>query len=353
MEKERPKKKKEKKVSIVEDEEEVVIQQEAQVEEVLNFHPIDDLVECGINKGDIDKLKEAGYTTLESVFMEIKKKILEIKGVSEQKYDKIIKEVQRLLPQYNIFAKSKEMLMKRQNLIYLTTGSENLDALLGGGIESGNITELFGEFRTGKTQICHTLCVTCQLDLKRKGGCGKAMYIDTEGTFRPEKLIPIAKRYNMDPADVIDNVYFARAYNHEHQLKLLSQAAYLMSTTKFALLIVDSATALYRTDFQGRGELSARQMHLAKFLRSLQKLCDEFGIAVVFTNQVVATVDGMPGCDKKPIGGHIVAHASQTRLYLRKGAKDNRICKVYDSPILPEGEATYTIGNEGICDPEG
>ena len=127
-----------------------------------------------------------------------------------------------------------------------------------------------------------------------------------------------------------------------------------MCDSKFALLIVDSATALYRTDYSGRGELSARQMSLAKFLRHLQRMADEFGIAVVITNQVVAQVDGgamFAGADaKKPIGGHIIAHASQTRLSLRKGRAESRICKVYDSPCLPEGEAVFAITNEGIDD---
>lgn len=211
---------------------------------------------------------------------------------------------------------------------------------------------MFGEFRTGKTQLCHTLCVTCQLNKEQGGGSGKALYIDTEGTFRPEKLEPIAERFGLDPEQVIENVLYARAYNSDHQNKLLIQACALMAEQKFALLIVDSATALYRTDYSGRGELSARQMNLAKFLRNLQKIADEFQVAVVITNQVVATVDGnaFGGQDKKPIGGHIMAHAAQTRLYLRKGAKENRICKIYDSPSLPEAEESYAITDSGITD---
>ncbi len=212
---------------------------------------------------------------------------------------------------------------------------------------------MFGEFRTGKTQICHTLCVTCQMSRERGGGDGKALYIDTEGTFRPEKLKPIAERFELDPEEVVANVLYARAYNSDHQNKLLMQACGLMSESKFALLVVDSATALYRTDFSGRGELSARQMSLAKFLRNLQKIADEFQVAVVITNQVVAQCDGNTfgaGNDKKPIGGHIMAHAAQTRLSLRKGMKECRICKIYDSPCLPEEEAQYAISDQGIID---
>lgn len=168
---------------------------------------------------------------------------------------------------------------------------------------------MFGEFRTGKTQLCHQLCVTCQLPVDRGGGEGKALYIDTEGTFRPQRLQAIAERYGLDGDSVLDNVAFARAYNSEHQMQLLVQASAMMAESRFALVIVDSATALFRTDYSGRGELAARQQELAKyvaccafcvgfvavlltclrcfrFLRALTRMADEFGVAVVITNQV-------------------------------------------------------------------
>jgi DNA repair protein RAD51 len=242
---------------------------------------------------------------------------------------------------------------QRQELISITTGSRELDKLLGGGIETGSITEMFGEFRTGKTQLAHTLAVTCQLPANSGGGEGKCLYIDTEGTFRPERLISIAERFKLEPNEVLDNVACARAYNTDHQTNLLIQASALMSESRYSLLIVDSATALYRTDYSGRGELAARQMHLAKFLRHLLRMADEFGIAVLITNQVVANVDNssmFAGDNKKPIGGNIIAHASTTRLSLRKARGENRVCKIYDSPSLPEAEAQFSIGVDGVND---
>ena len=153
-------------------------------------------------------------------------------------------------------------------------------------METGSLTELYGEFRTGKTQLCHTLAVICQLPVEQGGGEGKALYIDTEGTFRPERLAQISQRFGLDANEVMDNIAYARAYNSEHQQQLLIQAGALMSESRYALVIVDSATALFRTDYTGRGELSTRQQNLAQFLRALQKLADEYGVAVVITNQV-------------------------------------------------------------------
>ena len=251
------------------------------------------------------------------------------------------------------FVTASEYRIKREDVIRISTGSSELDGILGGGLEAGSITELFGEFRTGKTQICHTMAVTCQLPIEQGGGEGKCMYIDTEGTFRPERLVATAERFGLDSEQVLDNVAYARAYNSDHQSSLLIQASAMMSESKYALLIVDSATALYRTDYSGRGELSARQMHLARFLRMLLRLADEFSVAVVITNQVVAQVDAsaMFNADpKKPIGGNIIAHASTTRLYLRKGRGETRICKIYDSPCLPEAEAVFSINADGIGD---
>ncbi len=194
--------------------------------------------------------------------------------------------------------------------------------------------------------------MTCQLPGSMGGGEGKCLYIDTEGTFRPERCLAIAERFGLNGEEVLDNIAYARAHNTDHQSALLIQAASMMAECRYALLVVDSATALYRTDYNGRGQLADRQMHLAKFLRLLQKLADEFGVAVVITNQVVAQVDGAAGMfnpdPKKPIGGNIIAHASTTRLYFKKGRAENRICKIYDSPSLPESEAIFSILGDGI-----
>ncbi|XP_065184012.1 DNA repair protein RAD51 homolog 1-like [Sycon ciliatum] len=305
----------------------------------------------GISANDIKKLEEAGYHTVESVAYAPKKQLLAIKGISEAKADKIQAEAMKLVPMG--FTTATEFHQRRAEIIQVTTGSKELDKLLQGGIETGSITELFGEFRTGKTQLCHTLAVTCQLPIDRGGGEGKCLYIDTEGTFRPERLLAVADRYGLSGDDVLDNIAYARAYNSDHQSQLLLQASAMMVESRYALLIVDSATALYRTDYSGRGELASRQMHLARFLRSLLRLADEFGVAVVITNQVVAQVDGaamFTSDPKKPIGGHIMAHSSTTRLYLRKGRGETRICKIYDSPCLPESEAMFAIADSGVTD---
>ncbi|XP_078590111.1 DNA repair protein RAD51 homolog 1 isoform X1 [Branchiostoma floridae x Branchiostoma japonicum] len=342
-------------------------------EEDENFGPmlVKSLEQHGISSNDVKKLEEAGFYTVEAVAYAPKKQLINIKGISEAKADKILAEACKLVPMG--FTTATDFHARRSEMISITTGSKELDKLLQGGIETGSITEMFGEFRTGKTQLCHTLAVTCQLPVDQGGGEGKCLYIDTEGTFRPERLIAVAERFNLSGPDVLDNVACARAFNSDHQSQLLMQASAMMAESRYALLIVDSATALYRTDYSGRGELSARQMHLARFLRMLLRLADEFGIAVVITNQVVAQVDGaaMFAADpKKPIGGNIMAHASTTRygtlalelicnimahasttrLYLRKGRGDTRICKIYDSPCLPEADAMFSIGNEGITD---
>ena len=307
----------------------------------------------GIAAGDIKKLQEGGFNTVEAIAFSTKKTLIAVKGISEAKADKIMAAAQSLVPMS--FASANDFDQLRKEMVYLTTGSTELDKLLGGGIETGSITEMFGEFRTGKTQLCHTLAVTCQLPIENGGGQGKCLWIDTEGTFRTERIKPIAERFGLNPEDVMDNIAYARAYNTDHQLQLLVTASAMMAEAHYALLIVDSATNLYRTDYSGRGELSARQMHLGQFLRNLQRLADEYGIAIVITNQVVAQVDGSSmfvSDPKKPIGGNIMAHASQTRLYLRKGRGETRVCKIYDSPSLPENEATFQITNGGITDAE-
>lgn len=348
----------------------------------------------GLTARDIKMVVDGGYHTVEAVAytyvpsrnssrldanypaisnIRTKRMLEQIKGISEQKADKFLVEGTEYDPSRDLlvltgsfsvatkivpmgFTTATEMHARRADLICITTGSKQLDTLLAGGVETGSITEIFGEFRTGKSQICHTLAVTCQLPFDMGGGEGKCLYIDTEGTFRPVRLLAVAQRYGLVGEEVLDNVAYARAYNSDHQLQLLNQASQMMCETRFSLLIIDSATALYRTDFSGRGELSTRQNHLARFMRTLQRLADEFGIAVVITNQVVAQVDGGPSAmfnpdPKKPIGGNIIAHASTTRLSLKKGRGETRICKIYDSPCLPESDCLFAINEDGIGDP--
>ena len=311
---------------------------------------VSELEQRGINRKDTEKLASAGFCTVQSIAYATLKSLCQVKGVSDAKAQKLREIAYKIVP--STFTTAAAELEQRQNMVQLSTGSKELDKLLEGGVETGSLTELYGEFRTGKTQLCHTLCVTAQLPLDQGGGEGKAMYIDTEGTFRPQRLVAIAERYGVAAEMVLENVVYARAHNSEQQKELLKQACSLMSEDRFSLLVVDSATALYRTDYMGRGELSERQMQLAQFLRALTRMSAEFGIAVVLTNQVVANPDGMSFAKDatKPIGGNIIAHASHTRLQLKKARGENRICKVIDSPSIAESEASFSVGPAGVED---
>ncbi|XP_039261748.2 meiotic recombination protein DMC1/LIM15 homolog isoform X2 [Styela clava] len=315
--------------------------------EEATFQDIDMLQDQGINAADLKKLKAAGICTIKGVQMTTKKALSNIKGISEAKVEKIKEAASKMA----IVDES----MKRKQCFKISTGSEDLDKLLGGGVESMAITEVFGEFRTGKTQISHTLCVTTQMPGAMGYTGGKVVFIDTENTFRPDRLRPIADRFNLDQAAVLDNVLYARAYTSEHQMELLDHVAakFHEEAGIFKLLIVDSIMALFRVDFSGRGELADRQQKLAQMLSRLQKISEEYNVAVFVTNQMTAD----PGAamsfqadPKKPIGGHILAHASTTRISLRKGRGENRIAKIFDSPDMPESEATFSITNGGITD---
>ncbi|XP_065838426.1 meiotic recombination protein DMC1/LIM15 homolog [Oscarella lobularis] len=321
-------------------------------EEESFFQDIDLLQNHGINVADIKKLKSAGICTIKGIQMTTRKKLGNIKGISEAKVDKIKEASQKLCDPG--FLTALEYSEKRRHCFRISTGSDELDKLLGGGIESMAITEVFGEFRTGKTQLSHTLCVTTQMPGRGYHG-GKVVFIDTENTFRPDRLRAIADRFNLDHTAVLDNVLYARAYTSEHQTELLDfvAAKFHEEPNVFKLLIVDSIMALFRVDFSGRGELADRQQKLAQLLSRLQKISEEYNVGVFITNQMTAD----PGAamsfqadPKKPIGGHILAHASTTRISLRKGRGEVRIAKIYDSPDMPENEATFAITNGGIAD---
>ncbi|XP_075591027.1 uncharacterized protein LOC142597898 [Dermatophagoides farinae] len=316
------------------------------------FIEVDKLQELGINVADITKLKLSGYNTALSIIQATRKELLAIKGFSDAKVEKIIECAQKI-EQTDTFISGINLLKKRSSLIKITTGCNALDNLLQGGLEAGSMTEIFGENRTGKTQFCHTLCVTGQLPLELSGGNGKICYIDTEGTFRPEKIASICERFNLDSEAVLDNILYARAHNHEHLIQLICLASTKMVLEPFSLLVIDGIMSLFRVDFSGRGELSERQQLLGKTLNRLQKLADQFNIAIVYTNQVMSDPSGamtMAINPVKPVGGHVLGHASTHRLMFRVGKGDQRVCKVYDSPILPPGDATFQLSSLGICD---
>jgi meiotic recombination protein DMC1 len=229
------------------------------------------------------RLKDAGFFTVSSVLMHTLKTLSQVKGLSEQKIVKIREAALKLVGAG--FITGNEARTRRSQIIHISTGSPALDEILGGGIETASITEAFGEFRCGKTQLSHTMCVTAQMPRDSGGGNGRVAFIDTENTFRPERIVEIAQRFELDPDDVLDNILVARAYTSEHQIELLDHVAARMASDRFALLIVDSATALFRVDFSGRGELADRQQKLNRFMSSLSKISEQFGVAVWITNQ--------------------------------------------------------------------
>lgn len=317
------------------------------------FQDIELLQKHGINMADIKKLKSVGICTVKGIQMTTRRALCNVKGLSEAKVDKIKEAAGKLMTCG--FQTASDYIIKRKQVFHVTTGSLEFDKLLGGGMESMAITEAFGEFRTGKTQLAHTLCVTAQLPGEYGYSGGKVIFIDSENTFRPERLKDIADRFNVDHEAVLDNVLYARAYTSEHQMELLDfvAAKFHEEGGVFKLLIIDSIMALFRVDFSGRGELAERQQKLAQMLSRLQKISEEYNVAVFVTNQMTAD----PGAGmtfqadpKKPIGGHILAHASTTRISLRKGRAELRIAKIFDSPDMPESEATFAITAGGIAD---
>jgi meiotic recombination protein DMC1 len=329
--------------------------QQTQQKEVQSFRLVEDLQSAGINVSDIKKLQEAGLNTIGSVLQCSSRDLIAIKGLTEARVEKIKEAAKKLDVRGAAFKTGLEMKEKRKNIIAITTGATALDKILGGGIESSSITELFGEFRTGKTQLAHTLCVTSQLSFDMNGGQGKVIYLDTEGNFRPERIEAIAERFGLDAEQTLDNIIICRVYSHEEQMEIIKPIAALLSDIDqgpFRLLIIDSIIALFRVEFSGRGELSERQQKLGQHLSQLVRIAEEFNIAVVVINQCMADPGALSmfGPVVKPVGGHVLAHASTTRVMLKKGKGEQRIGKIFDSPLMPEEDATFQITNGGIDD---
>eukprot|EP00981_Chlorochromonas_danica_P015130 scaffold10649_cov214-Ochromonas_danica.AAC.4 len=301
-------------------------------DDVPTFRLVTELQSAGVNVSDIKKLQEAGYVTIGSVLQCATRDLLAIKGLTEARVEKIREAAKKLDCRGNSFKTGLEVKERRKNIIHITTGSTALDKILGGGIETASITELFGEFRTGKTQLAHTLCVTSQLSFDMNGGQGKVIYLDTEGNFRPERIESIADRFGLDAEQTLDNIIICRVFSHEEQM--------------------GQSALLSQVEFSGRGELSERQQKLGQHLSHLVRVAEEFNIAIVVINQCMADPGALSmfGPVIKPVGGHVLAHASTTRVMLKKGKGEQRIAKIFDSPLMPEEEAVMQIANGGIED---
>ncbi|MBR9701407.1 DNA repair and recombination protein RadA [Candidatus Pacearchaeota archaeon] len=250
------------------------------------------------------------------------------------------------------FTDGVEYAKKRANVSYITTGSKNFDELLGGkGVESRSITEAFGAYGSGKTQVGSTLAVNVQLPVDKGGANGKCVFIDTEGTFRPGRIKQIAEGIGANPEKVLKNIFVARAFNSDHQVLLLERVGEMIKEGEpIKLLIIDSLTAHFRAEYAGRGMLADRQQKLNRYMHDMMKLAETHNIAVYVTNQVMANPAQMFGDPTTAIGGHIVGHASTYRIYLRRGKKGSRVAKLIDSPNLPDNETIFFITNAGVVD---
>ncbi len=310
----------------------------------------------GIGPSTLKKLQEHGYTTIEAIAAATVAELSSIGSLGEKTALKAIEAARKILG--FTFETADAILEKRRQLVRITTGSGDLDNLLDGGIETGSITELYGEFRAGKTQLAHQICVNAFLSLEQGGTVKESpeeisvVYIDTEGTFRPERIISMAKRWEdaLDPQKVLKRIKVGRAFNSDHQIALVDEVSRFAKEEKVKVLVVDSLTAHFRAEFIGRGTLAERQQKLNSHIHTLQKLCASYHMAIIVTNQVHAKPDMFFGDPTAPVGGHIVGHAAQTRIYLRKSKGERRIARVVDSPLLAEGEAVFMLTEQGIVD---
>lgn len=304
----------------------------------------------GIGPATIEKLEVAGFTDLMSIAVATPGELVGATEMSEATAKKVIAIARANLEME--FLSGNEVLKKREQCIRITTGSKELDKLMGGGFETGGITEAYGQYGAGKSQIAHALAVRCQLPVEKGGAGGACVFIDTESTFRPERIVQMAKGLDLDPEEVLKNIRVARAFNSDHQALLAEKVEDLIKKQGLPvkLVVIDSLIAHFRAEFIGRGTLADRQQRINKHMHALMKLADKHNVAVYVTNQVMAKPDMFFGDPTEAVGGHIVAHNSTYRIYLRRGKKGTRVAKMVDAPNLAETEATFMVEESGIKD---
>ncbi len=304
----------------------------------------------GIGPAVAAKLESAGVFDMMSLAVMSPAALSDAAGVSSAVARKAIVAARDMLDLG--FQEGTEYAKKRESIVNITTGSKEVDNLLGGkGIESRSITEGFGAYGSGKTQLASTLAVNVQLPEEKGGASGKCVFIDTEGTFRPARIKQIAEAMGANSEKVLKNILVARAFNSDHQMLLLEKVTEMIKAGEpIKLMIIDSLTAHFRAEYSGRGQLADRQQKLNRYMHDLMKLAEQHNLAVYVTNQVMANPAQMFGDPTTAIGGNIVGHASTYRVYLRRGKQGSRVAKLIDSPNLPDNEAQFWVTDAGVCD---
>jgi DNA repair protein RadA len=318
------------------------------MEEPLDSEPtIDDLP--GVGPATAEKLREAGFEELLAVAVMSAGDLAEQAELGEAVAGKIIAAAKKMA---NIggFVSGSALLERRREVMKLSSMVQSIDDLMAGGFETQALVEVYGEFGSGKTQIGHQLAVNCTMPVEEGGLDGDVFYIDTEDTFRPERITQMARGRGLDPEAVLERIHVARAYNSAHQMLLAEEIKRMSKGRNIKMIIVDSLTSHYRAEYIGRGMLANRQQKLNRHLKDLKQLADVNNALVLVTNQVQSKPDAMWGDPTKPIGGHVLAHASTFRLYLRKAKGGRRIARLVDSPNLPDGECVYQVTEDGLRD---
>ncbi|GAA5818798.1 MAG: DNA repair and recombination protein RadA [Methanobrevibacter sp. CfCl-M3] len=295
------------------------------------------------------KLREAGFADMMRLATATAKELAVKAEIGEGVAEKVI-EAARKAEQID-FETAFDVMERRKEVGRINVGSKAFNELIGGGIETQSITEVFGEFGSGKSQISHELAITVQLPEDNSGLDGECVFIDTENTFRPERIEQISAAFELDPQDTLQKIHIARAFNSSHQMLMAEKINELIQNgTNIKLVIVDSLMAHFRAEYIGRESLATRQQKLNQHLHTLQNIATTYNVAVFLTNQVQARPDAFFGSPTKAIGGHVLGHASTYRIWLKKGLAGKRIARLVDSPHLPEGECVFKITSEGIVD---
>jgi len=301
----------------------------------------------GVGEVSAEKLRRAGYD-IQKIAASSPHELDEIAEIGVETAKKAIAAARDSLEMG--YETADKILERRKEIGRIKTGSAEFDALIGGGVETMSITECYGKFSSGKSQMGFQLCLNVQKPVEQGGLDGNALFIDTESTFRPERIKQLADAAGMDPSAALAKIYVAKAINSDHQMVLVDKVEEMVKEHNIRLIVVDSMTAHFRADYVGRGALGDRQQKLNKHIHTLQRLADKFNIAVYITNQVMDNPGIMFGDPTTPIGGHVLAHAATYRIYLRKGKEEKRIARLVDSPNMPEGECVFKVTPKGIMD---
>lgn len=305
----------------------------------------------GVGEATAEKIFDGGYYSIMDVAVASVGSFTESTAITDATAIKIISGARKMVD-LGDSRTALEMLEEDKNIPKLSTGVKELDMAMQGGLTPGLITQIYAEGGLGKTQWAKTIATIATRPVEEGGLDTDVLYIDTEGTFRPNRVKQIAEARGFDVGKTLSRIHTWTARTTAEQILLVQDEIKKKSAELGGckLVIIDSLMTRFRGEFTGRGKLGERQNLINKHMFDLLSFARANNAVILVTVPVSANPDAFFGNMAMPTGGNIVKHNSAYVLNIRRAKQGKVVLRVEKAPDLPMTEVLGQVKDSGMSD---